>query len=178
MSHECPTLDGWDTEGSGPADARRAARGHLQLQSEAAGRTTWCGPAVLALATGRSYRGACALLRRVAPACYPQRAEVVTTYWRDLLAGLAAEGVRVAPVAVPVPGASLLRLLREERLSPGWYLLRVTDHFLLLRQHGFGLARVHDNHHTGVVVTGRVHGRRHVTHAARLLGGPLIRPAR
>lgn len=157
-----------------PVEARHAARGHLQLHSEAAGRTPWCGPAVLALASGRSYRGACALLRRVAPGCYPAGAEVVTTYWRDLLAALTREAVPHASVTLPAPRASLLHLVRSDGLCAGWYLLRVTDHFLLLRQHGFGLARVHDNHHTGVVVTGRVHGRRHVTHAVRLLGGPLL----
>ncbi len=174
MSLEGPSTADWDKADSCARDSHRRARGHLQLQTEAAGRTPWCGPAVLALATGRSYRGACALLRRVAPSCYPKRAEVVTTYWRDLLTALREDGVPYAPIAVPQPGASLLRLLREEEWRPGWYLLRVTDHFLLLRQHGFGLARVHDNHHTGVVVTGHVHGRRHVTHAVRLLGGPLL----
>ena len=31
-----------------------------------------------------------------------------------------------------------------------------------------------DNRHTGVLVSARTHGRRHVTHAVRLLGGPLV----
>jgi hypothetical protein len=172
MSHEQPAA-----EDCGRMDSPLAARGHLHLATEAGGLTPWCGPAALALATGRSYRGACALLRRVAPACYPARAEVVTTYWRDLLAALARSGVPHDPVALPAAGTTLLRLVRGEALSPGWYLLRVTDHFLLLRQHGFGLARLHDNHHTGVVVSGRVHGRRKVTHAVRLLGGPLLAEA-
>jgi hypothetical protein len=64
----------------------------------------------------------------------------------------------------------------RRRLLIGWYLLRVTDHFLLLRSHGFGLATLNDNRHTGALVTGHTYGRRHVTHATRLLGGPLAAP--
>ena len=81
--------------------------------------------------------------------------------------------------SVSMPGGpapqrpTLLRLVRDG-LAAGWYLLRVTDHFLLLRSQGFGFARLHDNHHTGAPLTGRGHGRRKVTHAARLLGGPLV----
>ena len=63
--------------------------------------------------------------------------------------------------------------LRPDGLAPGWYLVRITDHFLLLRSHGFGLPTLHDNRHTGALVSAGTHGRRHVTHAARLLGGPL-----
>jgi hypothetical protein len=44
-----------------------------------------------------------------------------------------------------------------------------------LRSFGFGLATLYDNRHTAAVVTARTHGRRHVTHAVRLLGGPLTR---
>ena len=59
-------------------------------------------------------------------------------------------------------------------LLRGWYLVRVTGHFLLLRSQGFGFARLHDNHHTGAALTARTHGRRKVTHVSRLLGGPLV----
>lgn len=149
------------------------ARGHLQLHSETGGLTPWCGPAALALATGHSYADACALLRAVAPTGYPE-GEVVTTYWRDLLAGLSAAGIPHVPLPVPSPHDTLLRMVRDDALAPGWYLLRVTDHFLLLRQLGAGLARLHDNHHTAMAVSGRLHGRRKVTHAAHLLGGPLV----
>jgi hypothetical protein len=48
---------------------------------------------------------------------------------------------------------NLLAMVRRG-LPAGWYLLRVTDHFLLLRSHGFGLATLHDDHHTGALVTG------------------------
>lgn len=177
MSREEPVLDHCDRTEVDRRAAGPSARGHLHLQTEARGLTTWCGPAALALATGRRYRGACALLRRVAPECYPARAEVVTTYWRDLLAALRRDAVPHAPLALPTPPPTLLGLVRSDALAPGWYLLRVTDHFLLLRQYGFGLGRLHDNHHTGVVVSGRAHGRRKVTHAVQLLGGPLLEAA-
>ena len=83
-----------------------------------------------------------------------------------------AVGIPHRPLALPAQRRSLIRFARDG-LAPGWYLVRVTDHFLLLRSHGFGLATLHDNRHTGVLVSARTHGRRHVTHAARLLGGPL-----
>ncbi len=159
----------------------RHLRGHLRLATENNGVVPWCGPAAVALATGHSYAEACNLLRRLAPGWYPQAEPVVTAYWRDLLAALRCAGVPFAPVAVPghdgggaARRPTLLQLLRgEDAPEPGWYLVRVTDHFLLLRVHGFGLATLHDNRHTGDVVTARTHGRRKLTHAARLLGGPL-----
>jgi hypothetical protein len=165
--------------GTTPPD--RHLRGHLRLATENNGLVPWCGPAAVALATGHAYADACDLLRRLAPGWYPQEGPVVTAYWRDLLAALRSAGVPLAPVAVPEHrGArrrrpTLLQLLRgEEAPEPGWYLVRVTDHFLLLRVHGFGLATLHDNRHTGALVTGHTHGRRAVTHMARLLGGPLV----
>jgi hypothetical protein len=180
MPHERPVAGSGNRAGSSMMDGARpepviASRGHLQLESEAGGLTPWCGPAVLALATGRGYAESCDLLRRIAPAWYPATEEVVTTYWRDLLAALRAADVAFAPVAVPTPFTTLLRWVREGGLRPGWYMLRVTDHFLVLRSHGFGLASLHDNRHTGAVLTGRIHGRRKVTHAVRLLDGPLVR---
>jgi hypothetical protein len=100
---------------------------------------------------------------------------VVTTYWRDLLTALDAAGVAFSPATLPAPCATLLQLVRSGALAPGWYMLRVTDHFLVLRNHGFGVASLHDNRHTGAVLTGRIHGRRKVTHAVQLLNGPLLR---
>jgi hypothetical protein len=148
-------------------------RSHDDLAAENNGYAPWCGPAALALATGRDYAEASALLRATAPAWYPESGPIVTAYWRDLLAALAAAGIPHAPLALPEARPSLLRLVRDG-LDPGWYLLRVTDHFLLLRSHGFGLAQLHDNRHTATLLTARTHGRRKVTHAARLLGGPLV----
>lgn len=165
-------------EGASPVHDRTAGlRGHLDLAGENGGFTPWCGPAALALATGRNYRAAGALLRSLAPAWYPEDGEIVTAYWRDLLAGLEADGIPYEPLDLPEQRPSLLRLVRDG-LPPGWYLVRVTDHFLLLRSHGFGLAQLHDNRHTGALVTARTHGRRKVTHLVRLLGGPLVEATR
>jgi hypothetical protein len=150
-------------------------RGHLDLAAENDGLVPWCGPTVLALAAGRTYPDATAMLRNAAPDWYPAEGPIVTAYWRDLLSVLAAAGVPHAPHPLPERRPTLLRLVRDG-LAAGWYLLRVTDHFLLLRSQGFGFARLHDNHHTGAPLTARTHGRRKVTHAARLLGGPLLTP--
>ena len=164
-----------DASGLLPGSAPAAApRGHLDLAAENGGLVPWCGPAALALATGRSYADATAMLRAAAPDWYPAEGPIVTAYWRDLLATLAAAGVAHAPHDLPEKRPTWVRLVRDGGLAAGWYLLRVTDHFLLLRSQGFGFARLHDNHHTGAPLTGRGHGRRKVTHAARLLGGPLV----
>lgn len=163
--------------GAAPTRRARAAepRGHLALTAENGGVTPWCGPAALALATGLGYCEAAELLRCSAPGWYPENGPIVTAYWRDLLAALRAAEVEheVLDPRADQPRASLLRFARGD-LAPGWYLVRVTDHFLLLRHEGFGLAMVHDNRHSGTLLGARCHGRRKVTHAARLLGGPLV----
>jgi hypothetical protein len=164
--------DGLATACRLPAPA--VLRSHLDLLAENAGLVPWCGPSALALATGLPLAAATELLRGTAPAWYPESGPIVTTYWRDLLAALRAASVPFEPLVLPERRPSLLGLAREG-LSPGWYLVRVTDHFLLLRSHGFGLVTLHDNRHSGVVVNGRSHGRRKVTHIVRLLGGPLGR---
>ncbi len=149
-------------------------RGHLALTAENGGLVPWCGPAAVALATGRSYGAAAEMLRASAPAWYPERGPIVTAYWRDLLAALRHAGVEheVLDAHPDQPRDSLLRFVRGN-LAPGWYLLRVTDHFLLLHHQGFGLAMVHDNRHSGALLGARTHGRRKVTHVARLVAGPL-----
>ncbi len=159
-----------------PPRRLRAAepRGHLALTEENGGLTPWCGPAAVALATGRTYQAAGDLLRASAPAWYPESGPIVTAYWRDLLAALRQSGVEheVLDPSSELPRNSLLRFVRGN-LAPGWYLLRVTDHFLLLHHEGFGVATVHDNRHSGALLGARTHGRRKVTHVARLVGGPL-----
>lgn len=156
------------------AETPASLRGHLALLEENQGETPWCGPATLALATGRSYRDAGMLLRSIAPDWYPAEGPIVTAYWRDLLGALDSLGIPHAPVDLPAKRRSLIHFARDG-LPAGWYLVRITDHFLLLRSHGFGLTTLHDNRHTGVLVSARTHGQRHVTHAVRLLGGPLVR---
>lgn len=148
-------------------------RGHLDLFAENDGAVPWCGPTAVAIATGRSYADATAMLRAAAPGWYAAEGPIVTAYWRDLLSTLAAAGVAHAPHDLPAKRPTLLQFVRGG-LAAGWYLVRVTDHFLLLRSQGFGFARLHDNHHTDAPLTARSHGRRKVTHAARLLGGPLV----
>jgi hypothetical protein len=148
-------------------------RGHLALAAENGGLTPWCGPAALALAAGCPYGTACDLLRGIAPGWYPAEGPVVTAYWRDLLAVLDQLDVPHVKHSLPDRRPSLLQLVRSG-LPRGWYLLRVTDHFLLLHSHGFGLATVHDNRHTATPLSARTHGRRKVTHIAWLPEGPRL----
>jgi hypothetical protein len=193
---------------SPPAALPRSAE---DLAAERGGYAAWCGPAVVALATGRPYAEACALIRRAAPDRYPEGKDLATAYWRDLIAALALAGVPAEAAAAAAPGAAraptLVGLARRGGLVPGWYLVRVTGHFLLLRLHGFGLqrfaarsergtaagrcpqggftlrgdhapprsalAQVFDNRLSGAVLSARTHGRRRVTHLARIAGGPL-----
>jgi hypothetical protein len=162
--------------GAGAAHAERPAglRSHGDLLAENGGLVPWCGPATLALASGLPYRAASTMLRGIAPEWYPGDGPVVTAYWRDILAALEHMDVAHAPVDLPERRPNLLGLVRDG-LAPGWYLLRVTDHFLLLNNRGFGLAAVHDNRLTAAVLTARTHGRRRVTHAAQLVAGPRLR---
>ncbi|MCQ4162761.1 hypothetical protein NON00_22915 [Roseomonas sp. GC11] len=145
-------------------------RGPEALAAERGGHLPWCGPAAVALAANRSYAEACALLRQVAPARYPAAGEIVTAYWRDVVAALGLAGVVARPVALPQARPTLITLARRH-LEPGLHLVRVTGHFLLLRRHGFGLAEVEDNRLAGAVLSPRAHGLCRVTHAARLEAG-------
>lgn len=147
-------------------------RGAEALAAERGGHLPWCGPAAVALASGCSYARACDLLRAASPAHYPATGEIVTAYWRDVVAALGMAGVRCTPLPLsdlPFAGRpTLLGLARRGGLEPGLYLVRVTGHFLLLRLHGFGLAQLHDNRLSGAVLTARTHGRCRVSHVARL----------
>lgn len=160
---------------SATADVAAAAglRSPEDMAGERGGYAPWCGPAAVAHVTGLPYAEACDLLHRLAPERYRRGAEIVTAWWRDLLAALAAEGVPAEPMPdLPARGGPML-MHYARTLAPGWYLVRVTGHFLLLRVTGFGLAEVYDNRMAGVVPTGRAgHGRRRVTHAVRLPEGP------
>ncbi|HYF08823.1 MAG TPA: hypothetical protein VD970_14460 [Acetobacteraceae bacterium] len=142
---------------------------------ERGGFAPWCGPTVVAQAAGVTYAEACGLLRRVEPSTYPDENEIVTAYWSDLLTslGLARVAVRDRPVA----GRPTLSALVREGLEPGWWLVRVTGHFLLLEVDGDQGARVFDNRHHGTPLSAQAHGRCRVTHLARLPRG-LRPPAR
>lgn len=147
--------------------AEAGQRGAESLAAERGGYAAWCGPAVVALASGRSYADACALLRGVAPERYAAQEDIATVYWRDVVAALRQTGVAAIPL--PVEGRpTLLGLARRGGLQRGLYLVRVTGHFLLLRLHGFGLAEVHDNRLSGAVLSTRSHGLCRVTHLAEL----------
>lgn len=145
-------------------------RGAEALAAERGGQLPWCGPSVIALASGCSYATACRLLRSVSPPRYPATGEIVTAYWRDVVAALGDAGLRCAvmPETQAGPRPTLLGLARRGGLAPGLYLVRVTGHFLLLRLHGFGLAQVHDNRLSGAVLSRQTHGLCRVTHLARL----------
>ena len=151
------------------------ARTHLDLRAENGGHAPWCGPAAIALVTGLAYAEACRLLHAVCPERYPEPDGVVAAWWRDLVEALRRHGLAGAPLEIEA-GRPCLLGLAGRRLEPGWYLVRVTDHFLLLhlRQRGRGrrgLAVVHDNTHTAVPLSPRVFGLRRVTHALRLADG-------
>lgn len=137
---------------------------------ERGGHTPWCGPAAVATAAGLTYAGACALLVRIAPDRYPPGEEIVTTWWRDLLGALAHLGIVAEPRTVQ-GRPTLCRAVRDG-LPQGWWLARVTDHFCLLRVAGPGQAEVFDNRHHAAPLSARVHGRRRVTHLARVPAPP------
>lgn len=150
-----------------PVSREAGQRGPQALAAERGGALPWCGPAAIALAAGCSYAEACALLRGAAPQRYPA-GEIVTAYWRDVVAALAGAGLAATRLPLAEPRPTLIGLARRHGLAPGLYLVRVTGHFLLLRLHGFGLAEVHDNRLSGAVLSPRAHGLCRVTHLARL----------
>jgi hypothetical protein len=162
-----------------PDAAEFGLRSTADMAGERGGLAPWCGPAAVAHVTGRSYAGACALLRSIAPDRYPEGAELATAWWRDLVAALSADAVpmRMMPELPEKARPTLCAYARG--LAPGWYLVRVSGHFLLLQVPPPGGGRqplVFDNRHDGVPPgSGRAHGRRRVTHAVMLPEGP--RPA-
>jgi hypothetical protein len=114
------------------------------------------------------------MLRQVAPERYAAQPDIMTAYWRDVMAALRVAGLSAEQLPVEKSGnrgPTLLGLARHAGLQPGLYLVRVTGHFLLLALHGFGLAQVHDNRLSGAVLSVRSHGLCRVTHLARLPGG-------
>ncbi|WP_372617214.1 hypothetical protein [Falsiroseomonas sp.] len=151
-------------------DDRPRLRRPEEFAGERGGFAPWCGPAVVATAAGVSYASACALLARVAPERYPPGREIVTAWWRDLVGALDLAGIGAEPR--PVEGRpTLLRAVRQG-LPEGWWLTRVTDHFCLLRVARQGHAEVFDNRLHAEPLSVRAHGRRRVTHLARVPAPP------
>jgi hypothetical protein len=149
-------------DGSQP---RRGLRRPEDFAGERGGCAPWCGPAAVATASGSTYASACDLLARVAPERYPPGREVVTAWWRDLLSALDLAGVSAEPR--PVDGRPTLSGAVRAGLPEGWWLARVTDHFCLVEVARSGV-RVFDNRLHGVPLSSRSHGRRRLTHLARL----------
>jgi hypothetical protein len=160
MSLPCPVND----------DRPRRLRRPEDFAGERGGYAPWCGPAVVATAAGLSYASACELLARVAPERYPPGREIVTAWWRDLIGALDAAGVATEPR--DVEGRPTLIGAVKQGLPEGWWLARVTDHFCLLEVARRGTARVFDNRLHGEALSMRAHGRRRVTHLARLPAPP------
>lgn len=151
-------------------DRPRRMRRPEDFAGERGGYAPWCGPAAVATAAGLSYASACALLARIAPDRYAPGQEIVTTWWRDLIGALEATGIAAKPH--PVAGRPTLSRAVREGLPDGWWLARVTDHFCLLQVARSGGARVQakvfDNRLHAAPLGARTHGRRRLTHLARL----------
>ncbi|WP_237213826.1 hypothetical protein [Falsiroseomonas oryziterrae] len=151
-------------------DRPRRLRRPEEFAGERGGYAPWCGPAAVATAAGVTYASACALLARVAPERYPPGREIVTAWWRDLVAALDLAGVPAE--AFNVEGKPTLSRAVREGLPEGWWLARVTDHFCLLEVARRGTARVYDNRLHAVPLSAKTHGRRRVTHLARVPAPP------
>lgn len=147
-------------------DFQRRLRRPEDFAGERGGYAPWCGPTAVATAAGLSYASACDLLARVAPERYPPGREIVTAWWRDLIDALGHAGVNAE--SRPVEGRPTLCQAVRAGLPEGWWLARVTDHFCLLEVARRGDARVFDNRLHGEPLSARAHGRRRVTHLARV----------
>ncbi|MFM2150623.1 MAG: hypothetical protein RLZZ187_2929 [Pseudomonadota bacterium] len=146
-------------------DRPRRMRRPEDFAGERGGHAPWCGPAAVATAAGLSYASACALLARTAPDRYAPGQEIVTSWWRDLIGALDLAGIAAEPH--PVAGQPSLSRAVRDGLPEGWWLARVTDHFCLLHVARSG-ARVFDNRLHAAPLGARSHGRRRLTHLARL----------
>lgn len=151
-------------------DRPRRLRRPEDFAGERGGHAPWCGPAAVATAANLSYASACELLARTAPSRYPDGQEIVTAWWRDLIGALDLAGIRAEPRAVE--GKPTLCQAVRGGLPEGWWLARVTDHFCLLKVARGGAAEVFDNRHHAVRLSAKVHGRRRVTHLARVPAPP------
>jgi hypothetical protein len=163
-----------------------------QLRDEARGHP-WCGPSAVAMMTGRTYGEVEEDLRRVMSIrATPyekrrkalQQARLSTTWWHDLLTTARDLGAPTEPAfSSGNPDGRLPRVLASatlaglvtRHLAPGWYLVRVTNHFVLLRVAGLRQAWLYDNVSTAVPSGTRAFGgRKRVSHVVRITGGPLV----
>ncbi|MDT8332523.1 hypothetical protein RQ831_15790 [Roseomonas gilardii] len=150
-----------------------------QLAAENAGSEVWCGPTAVALLTGQPYPRAVEAIRAADPADRLNRAKVMrASNWHHLLAALTAGGVehearRVSPRLVRGRWAWPTLASYARTLEPGWFLLRVTGHFLLLHVAPDRTATIHDNHgDPRRLDSKRARAARRVTHCARIPHGP------
>jgi hypothetical protein len=167
----------------------RSIRDAGTLRAEA-GATPWCGPSAVALVTGLTYPEAERRIRAasVTPSRprgrYKPGRRLTITYWPDLVLAAAralsgsADPLRDVQVFQARRGRltypTLTGFAREQRQAgPGWFLVRVTGHFIVLHVRARGEALVFDNAATGKPVSA-CGARKRVTHAARVLAGPLV----
>ena len=144
-----------------------------ELHAERGGGRMWCGPTLVALVAGVSYERAEALIRGADPEHSLNRAPVMRgTHWRHLVLALVRAGFRVGEYQLSntAPGGRRPSLLRIARMLPiGLFMIRVTNHFLLLRVTKEGI-QVIDNHGDARSVSSRAaRNRRRVTHCAMIL---------
>ena len=143
-----------------------------ELHAEMGGGRMWCGPTLVALVAGVSYERAEALIRAADPEHSLNRAPVMRgTAWPHLVLALGQAGFRVGeyrlPNKAPRSRPSLLRIARM--LPIGLFMIRVTNHFLLLRVTKEGI-QVIDNQGDARSVSSRAaRNRRRVTHCAMIL---------
>lgn len=140
-----------------------------ELHAERGGGRMWCGPTLVALVAGVSYERAEALIRAADPKHSLNRAPVMRgTSWRHLVLALGQAGFRVGEYQLLARrGPSLLRIARM--LPIGLFMIRVTNHFLLLKVTEEGI-QVIDNHGDArSVFSGAARNRRRVTHCAVIL---------
>ena len=144
-----------------------------ELHAERGGGRMWCGPTLVALVAGVSYERAEALIRAADPEHSLNRAPVMCgTAWPHLVLALGQAGFRVGEDRLPnkAPGGRWPSLLRIARTLPiGLFMIRVTNHFLLLRVTKEGIQVIDNNGDARSVFSGAARNRRRVTHCAMIL---------
>ena len=144
-----------------------------ELRAEKGGGHMWCGPTLVALAAGVSYERAEALIRAADPEHSLNLAPVMRrTAWPHLVLALYRAGFRVGEDRLPnkAPGGRWPSLLRIARTLPiGLFMIRVTNHFLLLRVTEEGIQVIDNQGEARSVFSDAARNRRRVTHCAVIL---------